>query len=658
MMTPRCLLRVFCIVSMSAPFASSAYDATGQWSITRRLTSDPCEVGWASPLVMPCGISQSGDRFDGYRVDDGEVDHFSGTITGDVYSFEESFAGGDITTRWTFQLTSSTELSGTKRATVHLDNGTPCTLRFTITGHRTDVPPEITSSPASKTVSPGRSATFSVSVRGSGPFRFQWRRNGAAIPGAVSLSYTIASASEEDAGVYSCEIGNDLGSVTSDSATLTVGASPTIAAQPRVQVVNAGESATFSVAALGSAPLGYQWRKDGVDLHGETSATLSITAAVNADEGIYSCTVRNGHGSIVSDGAELSVFDPAMGEKTVSEELARAKVWAAENPEAVTVLESWVHGVGLFFTVKAIVEYGTVFAAPIGMLDLILEGLEVALSHSVFGVLRDPPDPEYDVALSVQPPALPVPANDGTVPNNVYVAWLRCLESTNHLAVYARAVLAAEEKRQGALAAGDDAWAAFHAGHLSQWVPKLEELFGELEQRKAELLAAVRASDLSWRVIDDSDIDTAKASVMSDGLPAIEQDVLGLHGYEPGSAAYQGIVDTHLGVANERVPRDIEGALTRGMEISRHFASLFSLPEPTAVTLEPGWNLLSIARQPEENSVQAMLGSHVPSPVWVWSKGRYRMANELLPLRGHWVYYSGTEPVEIIVDWGVDLTVP
>jgi outer membrane protein assembly factor BamB/subtilisin family serine protease len=86
-------------------------------------------------------------------------------------------------------------------------------------------PPTITTQPASQTVSPGASVTFSVVATGSSPLSYQWSLNGTAIAGAVSSSYTIAPASAANNGSYTVTVTSGALSVTSAAATLTVGAS-------------------------------------------------------------------------------------------------------------------------------------------------------------------------------------------------------------------------------------------------------------------------------------------------------------------------------------------------------------------------------------------------------------------------------------------------
>ena len=85
---------------------------------------------------------------------------------------------------------------------------------------------------------------------------------------------------------------------------------PYIAKQPMDQYLFLGETATFEVVAAGDNPLSYQWQKDGVDIAGETSSTLTIANVDYSDEGNYTCVVTNSSGSVTSNAAELAVSSP------------------------------------------------------------------------------------------------------------------------------------------------------------------------------------------------------------------------------------------------------------------------------------------------------------------------------------------------------------
>ncbi|MEI7774463.1 MAG: SUMF1/EgtB/PvdO family nonheme iron enzyme, partial [Verrucomicrobiota bacterium] len=83
---------------------------------------------------------------------------------------------------------------------------------------------------------------------------------------------------------------------------------PSITSQPSSLAVNAGAPATFSVTATGTAPLSYQWLKNGANIAGGTSATYSITSTQSSDAGNYAVLVTNNAGNLTSGGANLTVL--------------------------------------------------------------------------------------------------------------------------------------------------------------------------------------------------------------------------------------------------------------------------------------------------------------------------------------------------------------
>lgn len=173
------------------------------------------------------------------------------------------------------------------------------------------VAPTITEQPEAATIVVGQTATFDVAASGSGPLSYQWRRNGVDIAGATGSSITTGVAVAGDNGaLYSVVVANAGGTVTSNAATLTVGAAiaPTVTTPPASASVVAGQTATFSVVASGSAPLAYAWRRDGSPIAGATSASYTTAATTLADDGArYSVRVHNAGGEAISDAAILSV---------------------------------------------------------------------------------------------------------------------------------------------------------------------------------------------------------------------------------------------------------------------------------------------------------------------------------------------------------------
>lgn len=84
-------------------------------------------------------------------------------------------------------------------------------------------PPVIITQPSSATVAPG--ASYSLSVSASGAVSFQWKLNGAAIPGATSSVYSAVAPNSSFQATYVVVVSNARGSVTSTAATISVSSS-------------------------------------------------------------------------------------------------------------------------------------------------------------------------------------------------------------------------------------------------------------------------------------------------------------------------------------------------------------------------------------------------------------------------------------------------
>jgi hypothetical protein len=100
-------------------------------------------------------------------------------------------------------------------------------------------PPTILAQPSNQSVPMGLTATFSVSASGTA-LRYQWYRDGAAIPGANASSFTTLPTAFADTGAsFSVFVSNSGGSVGSSSASLTVTARAPAAGDLRFQQVDA-----------------------------------------------------------------------------------------------------------------------------------------------------------------------------------------------------------------------------------------------------------------------------------------------------------------------------------------------------------------------------------------------------------------------------------
>jgi hypothetical protein len=172
--------------------------------------------------------------------------------------------------------------------------------------------PIILTPPADQMVSAGSTATFTVVAQSATPLKYQWQHagtnlsNGGHFSGVTNATLTVSNCETNDAGVYTCLVGNLYGNVPSPGAKLTVVAAPLIITQPTPAVVSPGFPASFTVAALGRPPLSYQWLRDGTPV-GPNSSTLSISAVQLSDAGRYQVNITNTEGQALSTGVRLIV---------------------------------------------------------------------------------------------------------------------------------------------------------------------------------------------------------------------------------------------------------------------------------------------------------------------------------------------------------------
>ncbi|HEY2120401.1 MAG TPA: choice-of-anchor D domain-containing protein, partial [Candidatus Acidoferrum sp.] len=193
------------------------------------------------------------------------------------------------------------------------DPQTPTTI-IALTGTATASPvaPSITTQPTNQTVTAGQTATFIVAAGGTAPLSYQWQKNGVNIAGGTSTSYTTPATATSDTGTtFRVVVTNSTGNATSAAATLTVNAAPvapSITTQPTNQTITAGQTATFTVAAGGTAPLSYQWQKNGVNIAGATSTSYTTPATTTSDSGsAFAVVVSNTTGTVTSAAATLTV---------------------------------------------------------------------------------------------------------------------------------------------------------------------------------------------------------------------------------------------------------------------------------------------------------------------------------------------------------------
>jgi len=176
----------------------------------------------------------------------------------------------------------------------------------------------ISTQPQSQSVAYGASATLSVAATGSGAIGYQWYlgasgATAAPIAGANGASYSTPALTATTS--YWVRVSDGQSQADSNTATVTVSSAvaPTITRQPQDVTMDAGDHATLSVEASGTAPLSYQWfeMSNGIEhvIDGATSATF-VTPAQTANVP-YMVRVTNPAGSVDSNIVTVAIASSA-----------------------------------------------------------------------------------------------------------------------------------------------------------------------------------------------------------------------------------------------------------------------------------------------------------------------------------------------------------
>lgn len=176
-----------------------------------------------------------------------------------------------------------------------------------------DALPEIVIDPVAQSATFGQVITMATIATNATDY--QWFKDGVAlgdsgrIEGAMSAELSINPVqSFFDGGDFQLVAVNCSGSVTSSVARLTITEPPIITEQPRgTRAVSLGDLVAFSVEAVGTPPLHYQWRFNSQVINNATNAALGLADFRFEDVGDYDVVVGNAFGSVTSRVARLSM---------------------------------------------------------------------------------------------------------------------------------------------------------------------------------------------------------------------------------------------------------------------------------------------------------------------------------------------------------------
>jgi PKD repeat protein len=200
-------------------------------------------------------------------------------------------------------------------------------ITITIKDTGTASAPNITGLPADQTVPVGTNVSFTVTANGTAPLSYSWTFNGSAITDATTSTLQLANVVTNSSGTYSVTVANSAGS-KSASATLSVMVPPSVATPPQSLTVTNGGTAQFSVVALGSGNLSYQWQFNGNTLAGATSSSLTLLNAQGTNQGSYTVVVSNPVGTVTSPAAFLTVQSTTSGPFQLSNWVATNGTWS------------------------------------------------------------------------------------------------------------------------------------------------------------------------------------------------------------------------------------------------------------------------------------------------------------------------------------------
>ena len=218
--------------------------------------------------------------------------------------------------------------------------------------------PTISTQPEGQTIAAGQTATLTVAAGGTAPLSYQWfsGASGATsspVNGATSATFTTPALAATT--TYWVRVSNAAGAADSSAAEIKVtpapaappptpppaaAAAPSITAQPQHQTISAGQAATLSVAADGTAPLTFQWYSGtsgatASPIGGATSSsftTPSLTATAS-----YWVRVTNSAGTVDSTTATITISAPPPPSATAPAVTSQPLSQTISSGQSVTV---------------------------------------------------------------------------------------------------------------------------------------------------------------------------------------------------------------------------------------------------------------------------------------------------------------------------------
>lgn len=283
-------------------------------------------------------------------------------------------------------------------------------LGLAVLGVRADTAPTIASLSPSQTIQEGYSVTLSVSVNGTAPFTYQWKRQGNVIAGATLNTLVLDPIRVEHAGNYTVDVANSAGNIVAGPIIIAVTAATAVSFtyQPSNQTLIVGDSLGIYPSFAGSSPLTFVWRKDGNVISGASGSSFYKSNVTAADAGIYKVTIANVLNSVESANITVTVNPiplPTVGvlpDRTV-ETGAEIYIYTSVSSRGTTTYQWYKDGTAIAGATNSSYDKYNAIAADAGVYTLKVTNAAGTIMSNGATVMVKPPSagtPPYVSSIS------------------------------------------------------------------------------------------------------------------------------------------------------------------------------------------------------------------------------------------------------------------
>lgn len=171
----------------------------------------------------------------------------------------------------------------------------------------------ITGQPSSLVLNPNNKCTFTVTVTGDEPIKYQWYKNNTPLTYSSKTSHIIPYVNYNDEALYFCKISNNFDVLTSNTVSLSVNRPlQVITIPPNAKLNPHSNYYSDYLSVTGTKPISAYWRRNKVKFGSDIitnsgNIPLTITDIPNVSTGSYDCVLSNIVGTITSNSFNIYV---------------------------------------------------------------------------------------------------------------------------------------------------------------------------------------------------------------------------------------------------------------------------------------------------------------------------------------------------------------